>query len=155
MSKSNLISVAFTADELTQLDASLAAIEKLIKAKCISLTPDERKEYSRIGNKTENWSIKTVNYMSLKPALVPIFVSVAETSRDSAARQALMPRFNRIEAIHAAMDDALMLLGADIYQSCIAFYRNTKLMAEQNVLDAKSVYDDLSAQFPGRPTAKK
>jgi hypothetical protein len=52
------------------------------------------------------------------------------------------------------MDDTLMILSSDIYHSCIAYYRNVKLEADQNVNGAKTIYDDLSAQFPGRPTTQ-
>ena len=155
MAIENQISVTFTAEELTTIDTALTSIEKILKNKCINLTPEQRMEFSRLGNRTENWSKKAIDYMSLKPLLVPAFVDVAETNRDNTARQVLMQRFRRIEAIHSCMDDTLMLLGSDIYQSCIAFYRNTKLLAQQHVLDAKPVYEDLSEQFPGKPSAKK
>ena len=155
MALENLISISFTAEELTAIDTALASIEKIIKTKCVSLTPEQRTEYSRLGNRTENWSRKTIDYMSLKPALVPAFVDLPETLRDSTARNNLSLRFKRVEAIYESMDDTLKVLGADVYNSCIAFYRNVKLMAQQNVQGAETVYSDLSAQFPGKAPAKK
>ena len=155
MALENLISISFTAEELTAIDTALASIEKIIKTKCVSLTPEQRTEYSRLGNRTENWSRKAIDYMSLKPALVPAFVDLPETLRDSTARNNLSLRFKRIESIYETMDDTLKVLGADVYNSCIAFYRNVKLMAQQNVQGADTVYSDLSTQFPGKAPAKK
>lgn len=63
MSLSNLISVTFTTDELKQLDAHLLAIETLLQQKGVALTAEQRQEYGRMGNRTENWSQKTQSYM--------------------------------------------------------------------------------------------
>lgn len=52
------------------------------------------------------------------------------------------------------LDDTLLVLGSDIYDSCVAYYRNVKLLAQQNVPGAKAVYDDLSDQFATRSVSK-
>ncbi|MFV0378515.1 MAG: hypothetical protein ACK5JD_14570 [Mangrovibacterium sp.] len=49
------------------------------------------------------------------------------------------------------LNDTLLVLGTDVYYSGIAYYRNIWLLAQQNVKAAKTVYEDLSAQFPDRP----
>lgn len=154
MSLSNLISVTFTTDELKQLDAHLLAIETLLQQKGVALTAEQRQEYGRMGNRTENWSQKTQSYMISQPKFTPSFVDAAETERDFAARKALMPRASRVKSIMNQFDDTLLVLGSDIYDSCVAYYRNVKLLAQQNVPGAKAVYDDLSDQFATRSVPK-
>ena len=152
MAIDNLISVTFSAEELQQLDEHLTALESLLAAKCISLTPEQRRDFGRIGNRSENWTRKVMDYIQNQPALVPAFLDVAETQRDFEARRAIQPRVARLEAISDMLGDTHLLLGTDLYQSSVAYYRNIKLLAGQNVNGAKAIYEDLSAQFPGRPT---
>ncbi|NJK95603.1 MAG: hypothetical protein HC905_12480 [Bacteroidales bacterium] len=152
MALGNSISVEFTAEELEKLTQNLTAIEEILRTKCMSLTPEERQEFARLGNRTENWSKKTMDYIRNKPSFNPSFLDVEETERDFNARQMLRPIFTQISALSDLTEDTMMLLGSDIYNSCVAYYRNVKLLAEQNVNGAKSIYEDLSAQFPGRPS---
>ena len=121
MALENLISVGFTEEELQALDTHLAAIETIVKGKCISLTPDERKEYARLGNKSENWSRKIMDYMQSQPELTPAFVDQNETQSDYQARRELQPREARAKAVADMLNDTLLLLGTDLYHSCIAY----------------------------------
>ncbi|MFV0378520.1 MAG: hypothetical protein ACK5JD_14595 [Mangrovibacterium sp.] len=150
MALENLISVEFSAEELAELDSHLAAIDTLLKAKCISLTPDERMEYSKLGNRSENWAQKIVGYIQNQPEFNPQFIDVPEVLADFSARKSIQPREARINAIADLMSDTLLLLGADVYYACIAYYRNIGLLAKQNVNGAKAIYDDLAEQFPGK-----
>ncbi|WP_430971779.1 hypothetical protein [Sunxiuqinia rutila] len=154
MASENLVSVTFTDEERAQLGEHLAAIESILHSKCISLTPEERQEYARLGNKSENWSRKVIDYMNQQPNLTPAFIDLDETMNDYEARRALQPIAARGEAVMDMLNDTMMLLGSDLYHSCIAYYRNIRLLARQNVNGAKAIYEDLSAQFPGRPSKK-
>src|SRR5574344_1382851 len=155
MALENLISISFTEEELQQIDSHLTALEGLLKGKCITLTPEQRKEYGRLGDKTENWVKKVVDYTTSQPDLTPAFINKVELDIDYDARQDLMPRLNRLNAINDMVDDTALLIGFDLYQTSRSYYKNAKLLADQNVSGAKSVFDNLSAQFPGRPTKKE
>ena len=155
MAIENLISVTFSADELQQLDEHLTALESILTAKCISLTPEQRRDFGRIGNKSENWLRKVMDYIQTQPALTPAFIDVAEINRDFEARRAIQPRVARLDAIADMLSDTNLLIGSDLYQNSVAYYRNIKLLAGQNVNGAKAIFEDLSAQFPGRPSVAK
>lgn len=154
MALENLISISFTNEELQQVDEHLAAIKSLLEGKCVTLTPEQRKEYGRLGNGNANWVLKTVNYSTGQPSFNPVFLDKAEFDKDNAAHTALAPRYNQVEAIHNMIDDTLLILGFDLYQSALSYYKNIKMLAEKNVPGAKAIYDDLSAQFPGHSVKK-
>jgi|APHig6443717817_1056837.scaffolds.fasta_scaffold24769_2 hypothetical protein len=154
MALENLISISFTEEELQQIDSHLTALEGLLKGKCITLTPEQRKEYGRLGNRNANWVLKTVDYSTNQPTFNPVFLDKAEFDKDNAAHTALTPRFNQMEAVHNLIDDTLLILGFDLYQSALSYYKNIKMLAEKNVPGAKAIYDDLSAQFPGHSVKK-
>jgi hypothetical protein len=154
MALENLISISFSDDELQQADEHLAALKSLFEGKCVTLTPEQRKEYGRLGNGNANWVQKTVNYSTDQPSFTPVFLNKAEFDKDNTAHTVLTPRFNQLEAIHNMVDDTLLILGFDLYQSALSYYKNIKMLAEKNMPGAKAIYDDLSAQFPGHSVKK-
>jgi hypothetical protein len=152
MSLDNLISVEFSSEEEQQLDDALTTIENIMKDKVVNLSPEERQEYGKINNRTENWINKVHGYMTQKPELTPFYIKKPEFEKDLNARNTLMPRLKRIASIQESMDDTAKLISHDIYYSAIAYYRNMKLIAQQNVPGTSVIYEDLKSRFPGRPS---
>jgi hypothetical protein len=154
MALENLISISFTNEELQQADTHLAALKSLFEGKCITLTPEQRQEYGRLGNRNANWVNKVVDYNANQPRFSPDYLDKIELDKDFVAYQQLDPRFKQLVGIRDMMDDTLLILGFDLFQSAHMYYKHIRLLAQQNVPGAKAIYDDLSAQFPGR-TIKK
>jgi hypothetical protein len=154
MALENLISVEFTQDELNKLDDALKVIETILVGKAINLTPEQRSQYGRIGNRTENWIDKIKQYMDDNPKLVPAYLDKAEYDKDYKTRKDIAPRLNRLTSICESMDDTQKLISTDLYGNSIAFYRNLKITAQQNVAGSSAIYADLKTQFPGNPGSK-
>lgn len=150
-----MISLTLTEQELQTLDQAMASIEAVIAKKFISLTPDERQSYSQVSDKTEDWLVKVKGYMVQNPSLILNHIDVPEFNADLAARQAILPRLRRLETIYNQFDDTCMLLGTDLYHNAITYYKGLKAAAATGAPGAKTIYADLSARFPGRPSASK
>ena len=58
----------------------------MLSKKVVNLTPDERQQYGRINNRTQNWIDKVDTYMVQNPKLVPFYLSKEEFDKDRAAR---------------------------------------------------------------------
>ncbi len=155
MAIDNLISFSLTSEEQQALDNALATIEGIMSKKFISLTPDERKSYSRVSDKTEDWIGKTKGYMAQNPSLILSHIDVQEFNADYDARQVILPRLRRLESILNQFDDTCMLLGSDLYHNAITFYKGLKAAAATDAPGAKTIYADLSSRFPGRPANVK
>jgi hypothetical protein len=155
MALDNLISLVLSTEDVTKIDDSLAAIEAVIAGKVIALQPEERSQYGRVAESTQVWISKINDYMLSKPDTVPAFINVGEFGKDLAARMSIMPRIARLNAIVNGLEDTAILLGTDLYNAAIAYYRNVKLLTKQNVPGAKLIYEDLSLKFPGKPKAIK
>jgi len=154
MAIDNMISLSFTDDELQTLDNAIVTIESVMSKKFISLTPDERKSYSQVSDKTEDWIGKVKVYMEQNPSLVLNHIDVDEFNADFTARQALLPRRRRLEGVFSRFEDACMLLGFDLYHSAITYCKGLKAAAVTDAPGAKTIYADLASRFPGRPAAK-
>jgi hypothetical protein len=155
MAIDNQISISFTPQEVTQMYDALTVIENIIKPKVVNLTPKQRKKYSKISNKMEHFAAKSVNYIDLRPDLVPFFVDVPEMKKDIEARRVLDPMLKRLSILYEEIDDTNKLVGYDVYQCIIAYYRNIRMLDKQNVSGIDTIYEDLSKHFAGRPKKTK
>jgi len=151
MAQENLISIAFTAAELTTLDNAFTAIEGVLNGKCVNLTADERHQYGKVADEMENWIGKAKDYMIAKPALVPSYINMTEVNKDFDAHKAILPRIKRVEAISNLLTDTNKLLGSDLYHNAMAYYNSLKVSAKNDAVGARTIFDDLKTQFPGRP----
>lgn len=153
MATNNLISTGFTQEEVDNIKQAISTIEQIIADKVINLTPDERQLYGKLGDKTSNWIKKVGEYMEQKPELVPFYLDKQEFDRDVKAREDIIPILRRITSVYESLEDTSKLLSTDIYNAAIAYYRNIKLISQQNVPGTSNIYKDLSSQFPGRSSA--
>jgi hypothetical protein len=151
MALDNLISVAFTPQELTDIDTALTSVENILRNKMINLTPEERRRYASISNEIAQWVQKCRGYMNQIPSVVPGYINLPELDADMQARRDLIPRLRRTTSILESMDDTVLLLGSDVWTNCLAFYRAVKSAAQANVPGTTAIYQDLAKQFPGRP----
>lgn len=155
MALENLISVTFTAAELSTLDKAFDEIEGVLKGKVINLSPQQRKQHGRVKYEMEVWVKKAANYADQNPSLLPTYVDKTELDTDLATHSELNPRIDRLEIIIQGMLDTNLLLGTDLYNNLIAFYRSLREASKSNAPGASSIYKDLKQQFPGPGTGGK
>jgi hypothetical protein len=87
--------------------------------------------------------------MRQAPQLTPSYIDMSEHASDMSAHRALNPRIERINILLHSMQDTNLLLGADIYNNSLSFYRVVREAAKVNAPGASSIYNDLKRQFPG------
>jgi hypothetical protein len=154
MALDNLISIEFTQLELDDISTALTSISNILAGKVINLTPEERQRYARVSYEMIPWVEKCQGYMQTNPTLVPGYIDTAELNKDIKTRQQdMQPRFTILRSVYESFDDTMLLMGNDIYNNCIAFYRAVKAASQANVPGSTSIYEDLAQQFPGRPSS--
>jgi len=149
MALDNLISVTFTEAELKEIDDAMATLERVLAGKVVNLTPEQRVQYSRVKYDMEVWVNKTSSYIFNNAPLVPTFIDVNELRFDLATHTILNPRIDKMAALLKGMEDINLLLGTDIFNACLTFYRSVKAAAMANAPGASSIYNDLKQQFSG------
>lgn len=156
MAINNLISIAFTDDELAQIDAALTSLEQIFAGKLVQLTHDESQRYGKLGPANENWVNMIYDDCQASPLkLAPDFVDKDEWTKDEIARDQLSNRVTRLEAISQQILDTNRAVGFDIYQTCLSTYNNVKFLSEQGVPGTKAYFDKWKLQFAGRGGSKK
>lgn len=153
MALENLLTVQFTEEEKKEVFTCLERIEEIFDGKVINLTPEEKQEYGRIGEKTEEWIRKVDMWMNQKPEAVPYYLDLEEFKNDMKVRNMLKPLMGRLSLLAETLDDTSIILSTDIYNIALAYYRNIKIVSRANVPGTSEIYSDLSQQFPGRPSS--
>jgi hydroxymethylpyrimidine/phosphomethylpyrimidine kinase len=142
-------------EDLQKVNDAIKVINDTLTPKLIALTPDNRKELNKMGDKTLSFVNKSVEYMQLHPNLVPRYVQVEPAKIDLEATQTLLPLHNQFTILQEMTSDSSMLSGSEAYGSALTFYNSIKLQAKENVTGAKAIYEDLKVRFPGKRTKKE
>jgi hypothetical protein len=151
MALDNLISVVFTDEEVARMDSALSELENVLKGKAVNLTPKQRQTYGRVAYEMEVWIDKVNDHIQQDPQLVPSYIDLEEHKSDIATHRVLNPRIARLTGILQSLEDTNRLLGSDLYNNSLAYYRSLREAAKVNAVGASSRYSDLKQQFPGGP----
>lgn len=147
MALDNLISVSFTAEELTKLDQALQTIETVLSGKTINLTPEERQQYGSIAEQNKLFVNKAKIYMEQYPQYVPNFLDKVEFDKDYLGREQVEQRLQIMSSLTEQLSDTKVLLDHDNYHNAITFYRNMKFLSGENVPGTNVIYEDLKQFF--------
>ena len=151
MSESNRVSAVLGDAEIAELRTHIAALRARLPF-LVNLSPQDRKELPKLGDKTVGFDEKCRSYMSSHPEFIPPFISVDEVEKDRELRSrflAFMPEFMML-AEH--MDDTLTVLGSEILMADLAYYQNVREAARRGLPGAQQIYDDMRVRFPGAGT---
>jgi len=121
----------------------------------LTLTPDERYAYLKMGERTAPFVQKAIDYATRYNGLVPSFVSLPELQKDFNGAQMLLQVSKQLNELQNAIDDTLLVAGSEAYTAALAIYKNTQQAAGHGVAGAVEAADDMATRFPGRKTAKK
>ena len=124
----NLVSLDLT-DNLPKFDAALDAIEGLMDV-FVSLTPDEVRQLTKIGEKSETFCRQTVAILDQNRQALPPGFDLDELKRDLAAYDALRPRLNRLKSLVAKCGDTQVALGSDVLTASYDGYGLLKLFGK-------------------------
>ena len=153
MPTDNRISAVLAPADKTAVLAAIATIKTKLPF-LVNLSPDERKQLPKMGDKTLGFDQKCAGYMTSNPELIPSFVSVAELGKDRTLAADLNDIARELSELAEGVDDTTMLALSEAYMADLSYYQSVRQAAQRGVVGADSIYSDLNQRFPGRPAAK-
>lgn len=144
----NLISLNLTAQQLEQVDAALATLREVL-GPMIALTPQQRRELSKMGDKSEAFCRQTLTVLAANTQIVPPNLGLAEAQADLAALDALRPRVLQLQQLAERAEDTVLALGSDVMSVALEGYGLLKVSGRNEAL--KAARKSLSVRF-GRST---
>ncbi|MDD2994933.1 MAG: hypothetical protein PHP99_01805 [Paludibacter sp.] len=133
---------------LTQVTTKLNEILTLVKPYAITLTPEERKSMLKMGDKSNSFVEKALEYTRTNPEFVPAYMNVAEFETDFVETKNLIGVMSLATQVSNSIDDTQLAAGSEAYHAALYYYGNVQQSAAVNVPGAKAIYDELKKRFP-------
>lgn len=154
MSKENRISIAIPPADLQAVQQALATIQTILAPYVVALTPEDRKKVLKMGDSSEPFVSKAMDYATSDPQFLPPFMQAAEMKKDWDAVVDLLPTFRTVQQLDDNLSDTVMLAGSEAYEAALAYYASVKMAAKMNIPGAKAIYEDLKKRFEGQGRRK-
>jgi hypothetical protein len=149
MAQQNQISAQISPADKATVMLHLAAIKKLLDPVFIfSLKPEERREFSKMGDKSIAFVEKALDYAVKNTPLVPTYLNVDEAQKDYALAKDLHEVARELQTISQAVDDTIIMAGAEAYQAALIFHASVKGASRSNAPGSEAIYKDLVTRFP-------
>ena len=146
----NRVTLNISPTDEADIIAAIQTLQTKLLPYLITLTPSERQELPKMGDKTLAFVTKAAEFMAQNPNLVPSYVDVAELDVDLKAVAQLRGFHNQLFEFTKGLDDTMMQAGSEAYTAALFFYRAVRAAARVPVPNAENVYNELRARFPGR-----
>lgn len=116
----------------------------------VNMTPDERRTYPKMGDRTIPFVDKSLDYSKTNYQLVPPFLNVMEFDKDMVLVDQLTQMERPLLSLVEGIQDTKLLAGSEAFSAALLFYQAVKLAAQMNIPGVKTIYEDLRERFPGR-----
>ena len=150
----NQITTAIPPAELAKALELLKQARTLLAPYLHPLTPDERKNIIKMGDKSVGFMNKLLDYATNNPTFVPGFISFEELKQDVSVATDLTPVEQLATQLALDLNSTVMLAGSEGMSQASTVYQNIRFLAQQSQPGAQAAYNDLSQRFPGRPPKK-
>ena len=140
----NLISLQIPAADLADLDTALDTLRRVF-APFVSLQAAQRRELTKMGDKSEAFCRQTLSVLTANPQMVPANLGLREALADLAALDLLRPRLLQLRQLLERADDTELALGSDVMHVALEGYALLKVSGKGEGL--KSARRELSARF--------
>jgi hypothetical protein len=139
---------AIPPEVMQELKRKTQELNELLRPYALALTPKERHDIPKMGEKTVSFVEKALGFASENTELCPPYLSIANFEVDLSDALGLRVASNTTTQVLETISDIELLAGSEAFQAALAFYNYVKLLASQDVPRAKAIYEELKKRFP-------
>lgn len=154
MSQQNLVSFSIPDKDLEEIKSAIAILKSKLTPHLKSLSSDDRLQVPRMGDKSIAFVQKACEHCEANPELAPSFLDLAEMKNDIVVDEQIRSLYAPISKLADSLSDMLLLSGIDAYTGALVFYQAVKNASKSNIQGAGTIFNDLSARFPGKSKVK-
>ena len=144
----NRISFQLTDEENTQVQQAVNVLVGVLESKFITLSPEDRRELPKMGDKTVAFVDKALEYGEVYPDYIPKFIDIPESKVDFEAVKTLRSIITPLERLTNLANDTMTLAGSEAYISALSIYKVLKNAAGMGQPGAEEAARELSNRFP-------
>lgn len=130
----NLVDLQIDTTVLDPLDAAITQMESSL-AGLISLTPEQRRGLTKMGEKSEAFCRTALNVAQQHTGIMARDFDIEGFQRDQQALDLLRPRIMRIAHLYQRVIDTEMALGSDLMAAALEVYGVLKVAGKGKGLD--------------------
>ncbi|MDR2691019.1 MAG: hypothetical protein LBB73_01770 [Dysgonamonadaceae bacterium] len=134
---------------LAEAQLMIDGLNTLLAPYLSPLTPKERHDLLKMGDKTLSFVEKARAYVHQYPQLCPSYLNVEAFDVDMTDATGMRNMHIAAKQLSDDIDDTIMRAGSSSYHAALVFYNAVKIAAVQDIPGAKEVYKDLRNRFPG------
>jgi hypothetical protein len=139
---------------LEEVRRKLEEAADILEPYLLALTPEERHEMIKMGDKTLSFVEKSYDFAVSNPSFLPSFLPLSEFEIDMEDALKLRPLNILVKQLYDGIEDTVMIAGSEAFQAALVFYSAVKQAASQDIPGAKAVCEELKVRFPGRKKKK-
>ena len=143
----NLIDMKLDAETPDAVSSSMVALESLLQG-LIALEPQQRRELTKMGDKSEAFCRQAVVAFGENPHVLPRNFDLDGFRSDLATLDALRPIIGRVGRLYQRLVDTEMALGSDLMNNALEGYAVLKVAGRGQGLD--KMRETLAARFTRR-----
>ncbi|AWM33742.1 hypothetical protein [Hymenobacter nivis] len=147
----NLNTELIPADVLAGALAKIRAARADLAPYLHPLTPQQRQDLPKMGDKSLAFVTKVAEYAQSLPALMPSYLDAAGLATDAATSTALLPIYLETDALALDLDSTRMVAGSEGYAAALIGYGALQGAAKDNQPGAQAAVAELAPRF-ARPT---
>ncbi len=144
----NLHTQSIPQEILDQAVAKINEASAILKPYTLSLTPEERKNMLKMGDRSLAFVEKAVEFTKTNPEFIPVFMTAEELAIDLADSKNLVGPVSVVTQLLYSLDDTMMLAGSEAFYSALYFYKTVQHAASMNIPGAKAIYEELKKRYP-------
>lgn len=150
MSIQNQISITIPQNIIDGVIQKLQSCKQDLAPYLQGLTPEDRHDLYKMGDKTVATVQKIKQYLASNPEFAPDYMDQAEFLKDEKVVTQLVPILNLVRQLTSDTDDTVMLAGSEAILGGLLYYGQVNEANKKGVPTAKPIYEDLSARFSKR-----
>ena len=147
----NQVSIRISPDDLQKVITDVESLNTTLKPLLTSLTVEQRIELPKMGDGTEPFVEKALDYVNSNPEFAPPYVKAEEMAIDFKAVKELLSIYRPLYQLVQQLDDSIMLSGSEAYIGSLAYYNSVKMATRMSAPGAKAIYEDLQQRFRRSP----
>ncbi len=146
----NKVQFNITEEDLAAINGSIATLQTKLLPHLATLSPGERKELPKMGNKSVSFVLKTNEYCKQNPDMVPPFLDAEVLDSNVDVFEKARTFYQLLSQITDLLWGTMLLAGSEAYSASLLFYNSVKSAKRSKIQKAETILADLAARFPKR-----
>lgn len=144
----NWISTVIPATVIDEAVAKIKEVQTLLAPYLINtLTSEDVAGLSKLGQKSEPYVTKGLEYAKSNGGFVPTWVNIAEADKDFTYFNSLRPVDTLLAQVAAQVADSRIEAGAEALDAINDFYKSVQQAHNSGVAAAAPIYNDLKERY--------